>query len=79
MIIFFPNLILSSSPKLNFFINTPVPTATAAAGVEIFKSQLSIFSKAEFILETNFGSPNANEKLKIKVDKIKNKNSIYIK
>jgi len=45
----------SSSPKLNFFINTPVPTATAAAGVESFKIQPSIFSNAEFIFETSLG------------------------
>ena len=67
--IFFPILILSSSPKLNFFIKTPVPTATAAAGVDNFKSQLSIFSKAELILEINFGSPKAKQEF----PKIKNK------
>ena len=64
----------SSSPKLNFFIKTPVPTATAAAGVESFKSQLSMFSKAEFILDTNLGSPKANtECSKIKNKMIENK------
>jgi len=40
----------------------PVPTATAAAGVESFKIQLSIFSKAELIFETIFGSPKAKTK-----------------
>jgi len=48
-------LILSSSPKLNFFINTPVPTATAAAGVASFKSHSSILVKASFNLVTIFG------------------------
>lgn len=50
--IFLPVLIFSSSPKLNFFIKTPLPTATAAAGVEICKIHFSIFSKAELILLT---------------------------
>ena len=49
LIIFLPILILSSSPKLNFFIKTPVPTATAAAGVDNFMIQFSILSNAEFI------------------------------
>ena len=40
---FFPTLILSSSPKLNFFIKTPAQTATAAAGVDRLTSQDSIF------------------------------------
>ena len=70
--IFLPVRIFSSSPKLNFFMNTPVPTATAAAGVESFKIQLSIFSKAELILVTIFGSPKAKQKLfKIKKSKYK--------
>ena len=74
LIIFFPILMRSSSPKLNFFIKTPVPTATAAAGVESFKSQLSMFSKAEFILDTNLGSPKANTECpKIKNKMIENK------
>ena len=46
-----------------------MPTATAAAGVDNFKSQLSIFSKAELILEINFGSPKAKQEF----PKIKNK------
>ena len=37
-IIFLPVLIFSSSPKLNFFIKTPEPTATAAAAVERARS-----------------------------------------
>ena len=45
----------SSSPKLNFFINTPAATATAAAGVAKLTSQDSIFSKAEFKVVINFG------------------------
>ena len=52
---FFPILILSSSPKLNFFINTPEATATAAAGVERLTSHDSIFWNAEFNVEINFG------------------------
>ena len=51
----FPVLSLSSSPKLNFFIKIPVPTATAAAGVAIFKNQLLILSKALVIVFTSFG------------------------
>ena len=61
MISFFPVRIFSSSPKLNFFINTPVPTATAAAGVAIFNSQPSISSKALLIVLISFGSPKAKE------------------
>ena len=53
--------ILSSSPKLNFFINAPVITATAAAGVANFNSQSSIFSKALFRVETSLGSPKQYE------------------
>ena len=56
--IFFAVLIRSSSPKLNFFINTPAATATAAAGVANFNSQSSIFSKAEFSLSTKAGVPS---------------------
>ena len=48
-------LSLSSSPKLNFFINNPTATATAAAGVANFSIQLSIFSKALTSLFTNLG------------------------
>jgi len=33
-----------------------------------------MLSKAEFIFETSLGSPKAKEKLKNKIDKIKNKN-----
>ena len=33
---FFPVLIFSSSPKLNFFISAPAPTAIAATGVANF-------------------------------------------
>ena len=69
-IIFLPVLIFSSSPKLNFLINTPLPTATAAAGVEIFKIQLSILSKAEFILFTIWGSPKAKVQIENKLIKI---------
>ena len=58
---FLPVRIFSSSPKLNFFINTPVPTATAAAGVEIFNIQPSISSKAELMVVINLGSPKARE------------------
>lgn len=58
-IILLPVRIFSSSPKLNFFINTPLPTATAAAGVDSFKIQLSMLSKAEFIFVTICGSPQA--------------------
>ena len=50
---FLPVRILSSSPKLNFFINTPVAIATAAAGVAKLISHDSIFSKAEFSFVTN--------------------------
>ena len=60
LINFFPVRIFSSSPKLNFFIKTPVPTATAAAGVAIFKSQPSISSNAELIVLISLGSPSAN-------------------
>ena len=61
LIIFLPALSLSSSPKLNFFIKIPEPTATAAAGVEILKSQLSIVSKALVIVFTSFGyAPKLN-------------------
>ncbi|MBR2240645.1 MAG: hypothetical protein IJ890_04635 [Clostridia bacterium] len=52
---FLPIRILSSSPKLNFFINTPLATATAAAGVARLTIQDSIFSNAEFKVEINFG------------------------
>lgn len=39
-----PVVILCSSPKLNFFIKTPVPTAIAAAGVLIFTTHpLNLF------------------------------------
>ena len=55
LIIFLPVLILSSSPKLNFFIKIPVPTATAAAGVESFKIQLSILLNALSNFETSLG------------------------
>ena len=48
-------VIFSSSPKLNFFINTPVPTATVAAGVASFRSHSSILVKASFNLVTIFG------------------------
>ena len=58
---FFPVLIFSSSPKLNFRIRAPEQTATAAAGVEIFIIQLSISSNAELSLETIFGSPKAKQ------------------
>ena len=54
--IFFPVAIRVSSPKLNFFIKTPVPTATAAAGVDNVIIQSSIFSKAFVSFVTNFGS-----------------------
>ena len=56
LINFFPVRIFSSSPKLNFFIKTPVPTATAAAGVDNFKIHPSIFSKAKFNLFIICGS-----------------------
>ena len=68
-IIFFPVLILSSSPKLNFFIKTPVPTATAAAGVASLINQSSIFEKAESSLDINFGSDANDEVGKIKNSK----------
>ncbi len=45
----------SSSPKLNFFIKIPVPTATAAAGVDILISHVSIDSNAEVNVLINFG------------------------
>ena len=48
--------IFSSSPKLNFFIISPVQTATAAAGVESLRMYFSNFSKAEFRVEISFGS-----------------------
>lgn len=78
-IIFLPVLIFSSSPKLNFFIKTPVPTATAAAGVASFMSHFSISEKAELSFVTNFGSPKAmtGDKEKI-INKIKNINSIFL-
>ena len=54
---------------------TPVPTATAAAGVEAFKIQLSIVSNPLIILETNLGYAQ-----KLVVGKNKNiKNNIIIK
>ena len=56
LIIFFPVRIRSSSPKLNFFIKIPVPTATAAAGVASFISQSLISSNAESSLDINLGS-----------------------
>ena len=62
---FLPVLIFSSSPKLNFFIKIPVPTATAAAGVDIFKIQPSISSKAELIFPTSFGSAAKEKVFKI--------------
>ncbi len=61
-IIFLPVLIFSSSPKLNFFHKkTPLPTATAAAGVDICKIHFSMFSKAELILLTICGLPQARD------------------
>ncbi len=56
LISFLPSRILSSSPKLNFFIKIPVPTATAAAGVASFRSHFCMDSKAEFNLLTILGS-----------------------
>ena len=52
---FFPVLILSSSPKLNFCIKKPQPIDTAAAGVEIATMYDCTFSKAEIIFETILG------------------------
>ena len=54
------------------------PTATAAAGVAIVKSQLSIFSKAEFILLTSSGSPQAQKEEGVKMaTKTKEKITIF--
>ena len=53
--IFLPVLIFSSSPKLNFRMKTPVPIATAAAGVASFISQSFILEKALFSFETSLG------------------------
>lgn len=77
VMIFFPVRIFSSSPKLNFQMNTPVPTATAAAGVANFISQSSILEKASLSFETNFGVL-ANEKdgRTISIIKINNKSFI---
>lgn len=70
----FPVRIRSSSPKLNFFIRTPEPTAIAAAGVDIAIIHDSIFSKAEFKVEINFGyaqKEGCAKTNKIKKNKIK--------
>ena len=42
----------------------PVPTATAAAGVESYISQSSILENAELSLVTNFGSAAKAKKKK---------------
>ena len=55
VISFFPVLIFSSSPKLNFLIRAPEQIATAAAGVDILIIQFSISLNASFTLFTNFG------------------------
>ena len=52
---FFPVLIFSSSPKLNFLINAPEHIATAAAGVDIFIIHVSISSKAFVSFPINLG------------------------
>ena len=54
---FFPVLIFSSSPKLNFCIKSPEPTATAAIGVASFISHDSMFWNAFSIVLTSFGVP----------------------
>ena len=66
------SLVFSSSPKLNFFIKIPVPTATAAAGVDNFKSQPSILSNAEVILLIicgSFAAIDIDDKLNKKIIK----------
>jgi hypothetical protein len=55
LINFLAVLIFSSSPKLNFFINTPEATATAAAGVAIFSAQDSMSSNPFVKRVTNLG------------------------
>ena len=55
VISFFPVLIFSSSPKLNFRIRAPEQIATAAAGVDILRIHSSISLNASFTLFTNFG------------------------
>ena len=52
---FLPVAILSSSPKLNFFIIIPAPIATAAAGVAIFIIQLLTVVKLFSNFVTSFG------------------------
>lgn len=73
----------SSSPKLNFFIKTPDPTAIAAAGVEILIIQDSIFSKAEFRVVISLGYAAKEQFAKvnknIKNNKIENNNFVFFK
>ena len=52
---FFPVLIFSSSPKLNFFINKPVVAEIAAAGVANAVSQSCTVPNAPINVEINFG------------------------
>ena len=55
LINFFPALIFSSSPKLNFFIKAPVAIEIPAAGVAKAKSHDCMLSNAPFSFETNVG------------------------
>ena len=64
-------MILSSSPKLNFFIKIPVPMATAAAGVESLIIHSLILVNPLFIVFINFGSLAAKVKLQNNVAIIK--------
>ena len=52
---FFPALIFSSSPKLNFFIKAPVATDIPAAGVASARSHDWILSNALWSLATKVG------------------------
>lgn len=55
LINFFPVLIFSSSPKLNFFIKAPVATEIPAAGVASANSQDCMLSNAFCNFEINIG------------------------
>lgn len=55
LISFFPALIFSSSPKLNFFIKAPVATEMPAAGVASARSHDCMLSKALCNFTTSVG------------------------
>ena len=58
---------------------TPLPTATAAAGVDICKIHFSMFSKAELILLTICGLPQARDVTDREFNNIKAKVKVKIK